>query len=103
MVGALIMFNLWKTLLGRNKKKKTEAELFFEFLRTAKEKMTNEIDKAMFRYLEEIYKMAVSSQKKIENKKPELKTWISRDLEIDQEALRKKEEEENKLPHPIEK
>lgn len=93
---------LWKTLFGK-KKKKTEYELFLEFMRVAKEKMTGEMEKAMFRYLEEIYKKAVSSQEKIEKKKPEIKTWISQDWAIDQERIRGREAEENKLPHPIEK
>lgn len=97
------MSGLWKTLFGNNKKKKTDSELFLEFMRAQKEKLNSETEKAMFRYLEEIYKKAISSQKKIEKKTPEIKTWISRDLEISQEAERKKQEEENKLPHPIEK
>ncbi len=98
-----LLFNLWKTLFGSKKKKKTEFELFSEFLRTAKEKMVSEIDRAMLKYLEEIYKKAVSSQKKIEMRKTKVETWITQDLTIDQEKIRKKLEEENKLPHPVEK
>jgi hypothetical protein len=94
------MLNFFKTLF-KKKKKKTEHELFLEFLRTAKDKMVSEQEKAMFRYLEEIYNFAVKSQEeKIEKKKTKVSTWVSQDLEIDQELRRKKEEEENKLPHP---
>ena len=38
-------------------------------------------------------------------KRPEkrpVKVWQSNDLEIDEENKRKAEEEENKLPHPVE-
>lgn len=97
------MLGLWKTLFGLKKKKKTEHELFMDFLKSAKEKMTSDMDKAMFKYLEDIYKFAVKSQGKIENKKTKISSWISQDLTIDQESIRKKEAEENKLPHPIEK
>ena len=97
------MFRLWKTLFGKGKKKKTDSELFLEFMRTQKEKMNSEIEKSMFRYLEEIYKMAISSQKKSDRKKTKISSWVSEDLTIDQENIRKKEAEENKLPHPIEK
>ena len=77
--------------------------MFLEFMRVQKERMTSEIEKAMFRYLEEIYKMAVSSQKKSDRKKSKISSWVSQDLTIDQEKIRKKLEEENKLPHPVEK
>ncbi len=97
------MLDFWKTLFGKKKKKKTDSELFLEFMRTQKEKMNSGIEKAMFGYLEEIYKKAVSSQKKIENKKPKISCWISQDLEIDQEKRRAEEAEKNKLPHPVEK
>jgi len=95
------MLNLWKGLFT-DKKKKTEHELFLEFMKTAKEKMVSDTDKAMLKYLEEIYQFAVASQKKIEKKKTKISAWISQDFEIGQEIRRKKEEEENKLPHPVE-
>ncbi len=94
------MMEFIKKLLGKNKKKKTEHELFLEFLKTAKDKMNSEIEKSMFKYLEEIYKFAIASQKKEEKKKNKISTWISQDLQIQQGAERKKAAEENKLPHP---
>ena len=96
------MLRFWKRLFG-NKNKKTEHELFLDFLRSAKDKMVSEQEKAMFRYLEEIYQFAVKSQKKIENKKTKVATWVSQDLQIDQEHRRLEEAEKTKLPHPVEK
>jgi hypothetical protein len=93
------MLNLWEKLFAK-KKKKTEHELFLEFLRTAKDKMVSEQEKAMFRYLEEIYNFAVKSQKKEEKKNPKVAAWVSQDLEIDQARRREEEAEKNKLPHP---
>jgi len=95
------MLNLWKRLFT-GKKKKTEHELFLEFMKTAKEKMVSDTDKAMLKYLEEIYQFAVKSQKKIENKKTKVATWISQDFDIDQQKRREEEAEKNKLPHPVE-
>ena len=95
------MLNLWKGLFT-GKKKKTEHELFLEFMKTAKEKMVSDTDKAMLKYLEEIYQFAVKSQKKIENKKTKVATWISQDFDIDQQKRREEEAEKNKLPHPVE-
>ena len=71
-----------------------------EFLRTAKDKMVSEQEKAMFRYLEEIYNFAVKSQKKEEKKKTKVAVWVSQDFEIDQEHRRQEEAEKIKLPHP---
>lgn len=97
------MLNLWRKIFGTDKKDKTEHELFLEFMRSAKEKMVSETDKAMLKYLEEIYNFAIASQKKEEKKKTKVSAWISQDLEIDQQKIREKEAEENKLPHPVEK
>ena len=93
---------LWKRLFSK-KKKKTEHELFLDFMRSAKERMTNETDKAMLKYLEEIYNFAVKSQKKIEKKKSGVSVWISEDFQIDQQRIREEEAIKNKLPHPVEK
>ncbi len=76
--------------------------MFLDFMRTAKEKMTSETDKAMMKYLEEIYDFAVKSQKKEEKKKTKISAWVSQDFEIDQQKKREEEAEKNKLPHPVE-
>ena len=98
-----MLFNFFKNLFFKNKKKKTEHELFLEFLRTAKDKMVSEQEKAMFRYLEEIYNFAIKSQKKEEKKKSKVAVWVSNDFEIDRQKIREEEMERNKLPHPVEK
>ena len=97
------MTNLWKRFFSKNKKRKTEHEMFVDFMRVAKEKMTNETDKAMFKYLEEIYNFAIKSEKREEKKKTKVSTWISQDLEIDQARIREEEAVKNSLPHPGEK
>ena len=96
------MTSLWKTLFSK-KKKKTEHELFLDFMRTAKDKMTSDTDKAMLKYLEEIYNFAVKSQKKEERKKTKVSTWVSNDFEIDRKRIIEQEAKENALPHPGEK
>lgn len=94
---------LWKKLFQK-KKKKSEHELFLDFMRTAKDKMAGKQEEAMLKYLEEIYNFAVKSQKKEERAKhKKLSAWISQDWEIDQQKRREKEALENKLPHPAEK
>ena len=95
------MLAFWKNLFSK-KNKKTEHELFLDFMRSAKEKMASDTDKAMLKYLEEIYNFAVKSQKKIENKKTKVSAWISDDFGIDQQKKREEEELKNKLPHPVE-
>lgn len=89
--------------LFQKKNVKSEYDLFLDFLKVAREKLTNEIDKSQLNYLESIYKMAVSQQKKIEKKSPKVAIWISNDKEILDEKERKKEEAERNLPHPIDK
>ena len=95
------MLRFWEKLFGK-KKNKSEHELFLDFMRCAKEKMVSDTDKAMLKYLEEIYNFAVKSQKKIENKKTKVSAWISDDFGIDQQKIREEEAEKNKLPHPVE-
>lgn len=97
-----MLTELWKKLFVKGKKK-SEHELFLDFMRTAKEKMVSDTDKAMLKYLEEIYNFAVKAQKQEEKKKTKLSAWVSQDLTIDQNRIREKEAEENKLPHPVEK
>lgn len=97
------MLNLWKTLF-KKKKTKSDYELFLDFMKQAKEKMSSTTEKAMLKYLEEIYNFAVKSQKKEEKKKNKtISAWISQDLEIDRQKQRSEETEKNKLPHPVEK
>ena len=86
--------------LFKKKKNKTEHELFLDFMRTAKEKMVSDTDKAMLKYLEEIYNFAVKAQKKEEKKKTGVSAWVSDDFGIDQKKRREEEAEMNKLPHP---
>ena len=95
------MHKLWKTLFNR-KKKKTEHELFLEFMRRTKETMVSDIDKAMMKYLEEIYNFAVKSQKKEDKKKKKVAAWISNDFEIDKKRILEEKEKENALLHPVE-
>ena len=77
--------------------------MFLEFLRTAKTQLNSETEKAMFKYLEEIYNFAVKSQKKTEKRKTKISTWISQDLEIDQARKRAEEAGRNAFPHPVKK
>lgn len=84
-----------------NKKpKKSDDLLLSEFLRRKKEILEKEMDAVMFKYLLDFRKFAIKLEKK---KRSPIKSWISRDLEIDQERRMKEEVEENALPHPIEK
>ena len=76
--------------------------MFLDFMRTAKDKMVSDTDKAMLKYLEEIYNFAVKAQKKEEKKKTGVSAWVSDDFGIDRQKRLEKEAAENKLPHPVE-
>tara|TARA_R100000750_G_scaffold45244_2_gene30374 strand:+ start:209 stop:493 length:285 start_codon:yes stop_codon:yes gene_type:complete len=89
--------DLWKRIF---RKRKTEHELFLEFMATAKDRMTGKMEKAQLEYLEGIYKFAVKSQKKLDKKKPGVSVWISQDLAIDQKRIREQKAKEDALPHP---
>lgn len=97
------MINFLQKLFGSGKDKRTEHEMFIDFMRKKKETLNNETEKAMMNYLEEIYKFGVKAEKKEDKKKVKVSSWVSRDKEIDDQRIREKEARENALPHPGER